>query len=101
MGASVELSQQARRDLHDIRAYIARGNPIRAQSFSRELLLKARSLGDHPHMGRVVPELRDTAVRELVYGAYRIVYEVTSDPGSVFILRFWHAARGNPQIVED
>ena len=101
MGAPVELSLQARRDLREIRAFIARNNPDRARTFSRELPLKARSLGNHPQMGRVVPDLEEETVREIVHGAYRIVYEVLGDSEGIFILRFWHAARGNPQIVED
>jgi len=28
----------------------------------------------------------------------RIGYEVLHDPDAVFVLRFWHAARGTPQI---
>ena len=46
-------------------------------------------------------ELDDEAVRETVHGAYRIIYRVTTDRDRGFILRFWHGARGTPQIVED
>ena len=101
MGAPVELSQQARRDLREIGEFIARNNPHRARTFRRELLLKARNLGDHPRMGRIFPERGDEAIREIVYGAYRIIYQVIGSSEAIFILRFWHAARGHPQIVED
>jgi plasmid stabilization system protein ParE len=51
-------------------------------------------------MGRVVPEVGDSAVREIVYRAFRIIYEVVREPNAVFILRFWHGARGTPEVEE-
>ena len=82
-------------------AFIARDNPARAETFGEALLLKAENLGNHPRMGRVVSEQSDRTLREIVHGAYRIIYRLTANPDRVFILRFWHAARGTPQIVED
>jgi toxin ParE1/3/4 len=51
-------------------------------------------------MGRVVPELDDPDVREITYGSYRIVYELLREPNAVYVLRFWHGARGTPEIEE-
>ncbi len=87
--------------MREIVLFIARNNPVRARTFRNELFLKAQSISDHPWMGRVVPERNDEGLREIVRGAYRIVYRVTVETERVTILRFWHAARGNPQIVED
>lgn len=97
----VNFARQARRDLGSIASYIARDNPSRAKTFRRELLFKAHSLDEHPRRGRVVAEYDDETVREILPGAYRIVYRVMADPDRVLILRFWHGARGTPQIVED
>ena len=52
-------------------------------------------------MGRVLPGGNNETLREIVHGPYRIIYKVTSSPKRISILRFWHGARGNPQIVED
>jgi hypothetical protein len=30
----------------------------------------------------------------VIQESYQIIYEVLSDPPQVYILRFWHAARG-------
>ena len=49
-------------------------------------------------MGRTVPELGDPSVREIIHGSYRIVYELLHDPNAVYVLRFWHGARGAPEI---
>ena len=101
MGAPVEFSSQATDDLREIVAFIARDNPARAETFGETLLSRAQSLGDHPRRGRIVPAQSDHTVREIVHGAYRIIYRVTASPDQVSILRFWHAARGTSQIVED
>ncbi|HEX3717096.1 MAG TPA: type II toxin-antitoxin system RelE/ParE family toxin [Verrucomicrobiae bacterium] len=34
----------------------------------------------------------------MVHGKYRVIYEVFPAGRSVFVLRFWHGARGNPEI---
>jgi toxin ParE1/3/4 len=41
--------------------------------------------------GRVVPELNDPAVRELLVGRYRLMYRVTAS--SVQVVAFVHGAR--------
>ena len=61
---------------------------------------KALSLAEQPERGRVVREQDDPAVREIVSRSYRIIYEVVYQPTAVFVLRFWHGARGTPKIEE-
>jgi toxin ParE1/3/4 len=96
----VILTPQSQDDLHEIVAFIARDNPQRAQTFGHELVDHALSIGTQPEMGRTLPELGDPAVRETVHAAYRIIYEVYRNPDAVFILRFWHGARGTPEIAK-
>jgi plasmid stabilization system protein ParE len=56
------------------------------------------TLSELPERGRVVPEISDPAVREIVHRPYRIIYEIFPDRNAVYILRFWHGARGEPEI---
>jgi plasmid stabilization system protein ParE len=51
----------------------------------------ARSLAELSERGRIVPEIGDPAVRELLLGRYRVVYEVF--PERVAIVRVIHASR--------
>ena len=51
-----------------------------------------------PERGRIVPEMNDPAVREIIHGSYRIIYELRREPERVYVLRFWHAAQGEPEI---
>jgi len=44
------------------------------------------------------PEQNDEHVREIIFKPYRIFYRVKDKTHVVEIIRFWHAARGNPEI---
>jgi plasmid stabilization system protein ParE len=99
MGWPVILTEQSQADLREIVCFIARDSAERARRFGNALLDQALSIGHFPEMGRVVPELGDPAVRELIHGSYRIVYELMRDPNEVDELRFWPAARGKPEVA--
>lgn len=95
MGWPVILTDKSQDDLREIVAFIACDDQHAARRFGNELIDHALSIGNFPEIGRTVPELGDPAVREIIHGSYRIVYELLRDPNAVFVLRFWHAARGN------
>ncbi len=90
--------RRAVRDLEDITALIARENHEAAERFGLKLIEEALSLGRFPKIGRVVPEFRDPTLRELVHGRYRIIRRVRETLKRIQIIRFWHAARGNPTL---
>ena len=94
MGIPVILTQQSQDDLAIIVRHIARDSSDRARAFGNLLIDKALSISAFPERGRVVPELNDPSVREIIHGSYRIIYEIFQDPSAVYVLRFWHAARG-------
>jgi len=99
MGFPVILTPQSQDDLAHIVRYIAKDNPDHARAFGNLLIDKALSIGALPERGRVVPEVNEPSVREIIHGPYRIIYEVFHDPTVIYVLRFWHAARGTPQIT--
>jgi plasmid stabilization system protein ParE len=63
------------------------------------LVEKAHSIGDFPEKGQVVPEVGDPSLRQIVHGKYRIIYKFIPNPPTVFVIRFWHGARGEPEIA--
>ncbi len=101
MGWPVILTPQSQEDLRGIVSFISHNSPDRARRFGNRLIEQARSIGNFPEMGRIVPEIGEPTVREIIHGSYRIVYELLHNPDAVYILRFWHAARGNPEPGED
>jgi plasmid stabilization system protein ParE len=98
MGCKVILTPQSLDDLRGIVVFIAQQNPARAMSFGNELIDHALTLVELPERGRVVPEISEPGVREIVHRPYRIIYEIFPEQNAVYVLRFWHAARGEPEI---
>lgn len=100
MDYQVVLSASARSDIQDIVRYISLDDPNRAVDFGRFLIKCARSLGQFPMRGRVVPEFGEESLRELIARSYRIVYRLRDDERLIEIIRFWHAGRGTPYLIE-
>lgn len=98
MDYRVILSASARTDLRDIVRYISLDNPDAAVRFGQFLISRTRLLMKSPELGRMVPELQDELIREIIVRSYRVVYRVNHAQRSVEIIRFWHSARDTPQI---
>jgi toxin ParE1/3/4 len=98
MDYQVVLSPSARADLRDIARYISFDAPDRALQFGLFLISRTRLLAQSPELGRVVPEFEDPSIREIVVRSYRVVYRLDDSHRSVEVIRFWHAARGMPEI---
>jgi toxin ParE1/3/4 len=98
MALKVFLSPEALSDLEGIVAYIAVHTPPAAGRMGLLLLDAAHSLGSLPRRGRTVPEFRRRELREIIVRSYRVIYRVSPSDQSIEVIRFWHAARGFPQI---
>jgi toxin ParE1/3/4 len=98
MGYKVLISPRARADLRVIVRFIARDNRDAAIRLGQLLIEKALSLEELPLRGRVVAELNEPVIRELIFKSYRIIYQISEENQFVSILRYWHAARGTPEI---
>ena len=91
MARPVRWAETAYGDLEQIAQYIARDSEFYAASFVTEMLNAARSLGEFAERGRVVPELREPSIRELLVGNYRLVYVMRHE--AIYVLGVIHAAR--------
>jgi plasmid stabilization system protein ParE len=80
----VEFSDEAKRDLEAIAAFIARDSPLAAERWVDRLADRALKLAVAPHAGRVVPEFKDPLVRQVLVRTYRIIYRV--EPHRVLVL---------------
>ena len=81
----------ARTDLDEIVAYIADDSPAAALAFLEKVHSKADSLSTLSERGRVVPELADPNVHELLIHNYRLLYEIHGT--EVVVLGVLHGAR--------
>lgn len=91
MARRVAWTETAWRDLERAADYIAEVAPSYAAAIARRIRDRARSLEEMAERGRVVPELDDPRVRELVVGSYRLIYEVGEE--TVYVLALIHGAR--------
>ena len=91
MARTVVWSEPAWRDLEQVADYIAQDSCHYAATFVREVRDAARSLGMFAERGRIVPELNDPVVRELLVGRYRLMYRVAAS--TVHVVAFVHGAR--------
>jgi toxin ParE1/3/4 len=84
------------RDLEQIHAYITADTPRYADVVAARIVQAFERLEDFPQSGRVVPELARDDVRELIQGAYRLVYQLRGDRAE--ILAIHHGARRFPDL---
>lgn len=72
----VEWSPLALDRVSEIARYIAKDNPDSAERWVNELFDAVERLADFPESGRVVPKVGVRRIRELIFGAYRVIYSV-------------------------
>jgi toxin ParE1/3/4 len=84
-------SRQAQDDLAAIRGFIARDSERYAQLTIERIVTATDRLLSFPRSGRVVPEVGDENLRELLVGFYRVVYRL-QDP-SIGIATVFHMSR--------
>ena len=59
---------------------------IYAKQVVEEIINKSDYLKDYPNMGRVIPELNNPRIRELIIYSYRMVYQVESEDVEILTL---------------
>ena len=92
--ASVRLTEQAQNELDAIVAYYERVGAVEfAGVFEAKVIEKTRMLEQFPRMGRMVPEIGDEAMREVIYRNYRIVYVVDREDEEVEVLTIFHSSQ--------
>lgn len=72
----VEWSPLALDRVSDIARFIARDNPAAAERWINELFDAVERLAEFLESGRIVPEVGVQRIRELIFGAYRVIYSV-------------------------
>ena len=82
------------KDIESIAEYIARDSIDQAALFVERIIEMVDRLEQFPQSGRVISELKNKNCREIIYGAYRIMYRITEREiwitGVVHGARNWH-----------
>jgi plasmid stabilization system protein ParE len=88
---SVAWSNSAESALDEVVTYINQDSPANARTVLVAALQAAASLETLAERGRIVPELADPAIRELLVLKFRLLYRVSED--QVTIVAFLRGVR--------
>lgn len=89
--AQLRWTVAAASDLEAITEFIAADSPQYAKLFANHVFRSVAPLTNFPRLGRVVPESGNPAIREIIFGNYRLIYRVRED--CVEIISIYHASR--------
>jgi plasmid stabilization system protein ParE len=89
--ADVVWTEQALDDLDAVCSFIARDAPRYAEAFAARVFQATERLARFPRSGRVVPEMGEEPIREIIVQGYRVIYRLSGD--EVQILTVHHGAR--------
>jgi toxin ParE1/3/4 len=88
---NVRWTDTAQRHLDAIYRYIAQDSPAYAKRMVDRLTRRSQQIGEFPLSGRMVPEYEMSQIREVVEGAYRIIYHIK--PDQIDVLAVIHGAQ--------
>ncbi len=85
-------TEKSSNNLESIYEYIAHDSSVYASRFIKSLIKSTNILQTQPLIGRIVPEINEESIREILFKDYRIVYRVLKS-NDVIILSVYHGAR--------
>jgi toxin ParE1/3/4 len=80
-----------REDLDELVSFISRNSPWYARRFAYRIVYSTRHLSEFPQIGRVIPEVKNVLLREIIVEGYRVMYRI--DSHRVLILAVVHGRR--------
>ena len=91
MAIKLEWSNEALEDIESIATYIEKDSPVYAKSIVSKFFEKAEIIKDFTQLGRIVPELNDSTIREIFVYSYRLIYKI--DSNTVLFVAVIHGKR--------
>lgn len=72
-------TKEALERLAEIEEFIAQDSADRAEKFINYLIDRGETLVNNPRIGRLVPEISNPDIREIIARNYRVVYRIKED----------------------
>ena len=91
MARALAWSPEAIEDIESIAAYIERDSAWYAKAVASKIVETAETIPEFPELGRMVPEVGDSAIRERFAYSYRIIYRL--EPERVLVAAVIHGSR--------
>jgi toxin ParE1/3/4 len=79
-------------DLEEIGDYISKDSPKYAKLTLEKLIETVKLIETNQLIGRIVPEVKQKDIREIITGNYRIIYQII-EKGFAYILTIHHSSR--------
>jgi len=93
--AQIRWTQQALSDIENIAEYIAKDSHVFASIQTERFFEAVKVLKEQIRTGRIVPEIGEDSIRELILGYYRIIYRIVNDERADILTI--HHSRRNPE----
>ena len=84
-------TREALQKLNGIEDFIEINNPERAEIFINYLIEQGELISQNPKIGRIVPEILNPEIREIIVKKYRIVYKINKN--NIIILTVFEGHR--------
>ena len=91
--AELVWTPRAYADLEAIGSYCAQSAPGYAEVLVRKLVQITERLRNFPASGRIVPEIGDENMQEVIYRNYRVIYMHLPEDERVEVLTVFHSSR--------
>ena len=96
MDRKIIWTEKSSSDIEAIVRYIARRDPKAAARIGYGIYERVQILLQHPEVGTVLDELRETSWRKLIFRRWKIVYGIRGD--NIVNGRVWPAAMGEADL---
>ena len=90
--AEIIWSPRSIKDIDEIAKYISKDSIQYAEEQVRQFFSKVKLLEKHPLFGRMVPEIKIFAIRQIPCGHYRIIYEILNQQ-QIGVITVHHQSR--------
>jgi plasmid stabilization system protein ParE len=97
--AEVVWTLKALDDLEALGTFLERTSPSYARSLVGRLYESVEVLGEHPRMGRKVPEIDHDLVRERIVEGYRVMYQLFRE--RIEIVAVLHSRQDLPKKLRE
>lgn len=87
-------SNQSKKNLKEIYGYIKEDSIFYAKKVIETIVNKSAVLEKFPRMGRIVPELGEENIREIIIYSYRLIYKISTN--DIEVLSVIHGMREFP-----
>jgi len=71
----------------EIDGFIAEDKPGAAEKWINSIFPEADKLIAFPQCGRIVPEINHRDIREIIFGSYRIIYQISPQKTEILTVR--------------